>query len=201
MKIDYGAIVSIGVLFAVFRDPSSPKNGVFIGNYMTDIEANTDDMADKTNTTKAAFIADPSDPTQYKQVLTRSGSRYVQENILLHVSPDPDTVAKKEKRRIFASNHAKVLTAYSKGTFKYPMTYETGNDITTTDLVLADLLTWDDTMKLMKENIFVDQTVETLAASSEVMKDYFGSKWEAAKKYFLEATLPDTGDIELESLD
>ena len=205
MKIDYGAFLSVGILFAVFRDPSSPKAGVFTGGYLSDIEANTDNMAEKTNTTRGFYAADETNPTHYKQVLTKNGSRYVQKGILIHVCPDQKSVTNPEKRRIFASNHSKVLNAYSKSTFKYPMTYESGDDLTATCLsngsVVADYLTWDDTMDLLKENIFVDQTVETLAASDIIMRDYFGRHWEKARKYFLEAEHPATNDIKLESFD
>ena len=162
-------------------------------------------MAGKTNTTRSFYVADKTNPTHYKQVLTKNGSRYVQEGILIHVCPDQKSATSPEKRRIFAGNHAKVLTSYSKSTFKYPMSYEFGDNLTATCVsngsVVADFLTWDDTMDLIKENIFVNQTVETLAASDIIMKGYFGRQWEKARKYFLEAEHPATNSIELESFD
>ena len=82
MKIDYGALGSVGILIAIFRDPTHPKSAVFLGSYLIDIEANRDSMADKTRTTKAAFIVDSKDPTQYKQVSSDNGTGSMREGIL-----------------------------------------------------------------------------------------------------------------------
>ena len=205
MKIDYGALSSVGILIAIFRDPTHPKSSVFLGGYLIDIEANRDSMANKTRTTKAAFIVDSKDPTQYKQVSSNSG----REGILLHVSQDPKSLANPQRRYIFASNHAKVLNAYSKATFRYPIAYEVGEDLseqsTFSSAVLADFLTWDDTMNVMRENIFVDETTETLLKSDEIMEEYFGCRWEKARRYFHEtacsAAGDAAGDVELERFD
>ena len=204
VKIDYGALVSVGVMFAIFRNPSHPMNGVFTGNYMIDLEANIGNIAEQTNTTRGFYMSDPAMPTKHKEVLAKSGKRYVKEAILLHVSKDKTMATDQESRRIFASNHAKALNVYSGLTFKFPVTYEVGNDLTATSIphssVLADFLTWDDVMKLMRENIFVEQTTAALASSDEIMKEYFGRNWEKARKYFLEAADPITLGMELESL-
>lgn len=205
MKIDYGALGSVGILIAIFRDPTHPKSAVFLGSYLIDIEANRDSMADKTRTTKAAFIVDSKDPTQYKQVSSDNGTGSMREGILLHVSEDPKSVANPQRRCIFASNHAKVLNAYSKATFRYPIAYEVGEDLTEQSTfssgVLADFLTWDDTMTVMRENIFVDETTETLLGCDEIMEEYFGCKWEKARRYFHEAAHFAAGDVELERFD
>ena len=204
MKVDYGALLSVGILYAILRDPSSPKTAVYAGNYMSDLLNNTDDMAELTNTTAVMHMVDPKMPTQYKQVLVRKGNRYVQEIILLHVSPSPDSLKNPDKRLVFARNHAKVLTAYAKSTFAYPTVFEAGDDLTHKDVsassVLADFLTWSDTMEIMKENIFVDQTAETLANCTDIMKEYFGAKHEKAKQYSTASTQP-VSDLGLESFD
>ena len=204
IKIDYGALVSVGVVFAIFRNLSQPMNGVFVGNYMIDLEANIGNVAEQTNTTKGFYMSDPVMPTKHKEVLAKSGKRYVKEPIILHVSNGKTMATNQEDRRIFASNHAKALNVYSRLTFKFPMTYEVGNDLTATSTphgsVLADFLTWDDAMTLMRENIFVEQTTVALASSDDIMKEYFGRDWEKARKYFLEAADPITLGIELESL-
>jgi hypothetical protein len=177
-------------MFAVVVKSSDLTTPSFLGGF---VGAMTRDgtLSSQLQVHAIRYLREHNHPTKVKDFpLPKNPSRKVQCPLFIHIFDDVTQNTPRE-RSMFATNIAEALRQYSAKHFQYESCFEVGADQTILDKqtqsdCIGNYLTFDDTMYLMKQNIFRGHVI-AIVEDEILMNSYFGAAGTpAAREYFRE---------------
>ena len=179
-----------GELMALVVSSKFPDKPAFLGGFPNTVGIPQDSLANALKIHAVKNLRDPEEPEKLKEIpLPNDPSRFMRWPLFIHILEDPakNTAG---NRKIYASNIAKALNEYSSLNFQYKSEFQFGLDLTTprphdAPDCLGNYLTFDDTMWLLVNSIFVNGDTKTILEDKEIMLKYFGrDNVNRAKKHF-----------------